>query len=225
MKNHNAVIIFARYPREGMVKTRLAKTLGENFALEFYKLCAEHTFSECKKLFASEAEGYLFFTQTKDKADIIKWTKSMFSTYEQKGKDLGEKMLNAFTTVFRNGAVKVVIIGTDLPDISSKIINDAFIALSHYDAVLGPTDDGGYYLLGLKNNYPYIFKNMNWSTPTVFQETLERFNSKKISTKILRKLSDIDTEEDLTKWAMINKDSMKSNSLLQFINNAAQIKK
>jgi len=118
----------------------------------------------------------------------------------QKGKDLGEKMQNAFQTVFNNGVSKTLIIGTDLPEISSEIINRSFELLNNNDIVIGPATDGGYYLLGMKNVYKELFTNLPWSTDKLFENTIDIINKLNLSISYLPRLSDIDTEEDLKYW-------------------------
>jgi len=212
MKHYNdqAVIIFSKYPVEGKVKTRIAKTLGNNFAVKFYKMCAEHTFRQVKKVTGKNIRTYLFYTEEAEKEKIKTWTNHKFLLMLQRGNSLGEKMLNAFRNVFEHGAIKVLIIGTDLPDISAKIINDALEDLENFDTVIGPSSDGGYYLLGMKEFYPEIFKDINWSTSEVFEKTLEQITNLDIAVKILPELSDIDTEEDLKEWLAIQSSSNKS---------------
>ena len=173
-------------------------------------MCAEHTFRQVKKVTGKNIRTYLFYTEEAEKEKIKTWTNHKFLLMLQRGNSLGEKMLNAFRNVFEHGAIKVLIIGTDLPDISAKIINDALEDLENFDTVIGPSSDGGYYLLGMKEFYPEIFKDINWSTSEVFEKTLEQITNLDIAVKILPELSDIDTEEDLKEWLAIQSSSNKS---------------
>ena len=198
--NKNAIIVFARFPTKGKVKTRLAKTLGGKFAKDFYKICAEHTFNEILKIHKNDTRKFIFYSDEKDREKIKKWTHSKFLLSPQKGKDLGEKMQNAFQTVFNNGVSKTLIIGTDLPEISSEIINRSFELLNNNDIVIGPATDGGYYLLGMKNVYKELFTNLPWSTDKLFENTIDIINKLNLSISYLPRLSDIDTEEDLKYW-------------------------
>lgn len=206
--NKKAVIIFAKYPENGKVKTRLASTLGERFATDFYKVCAEHTFKEILKVNKNSTRHFLFYSDKNDRGKIKKWTHSNFLLFNQQGKDLGDKMFNAFQSVFKNGVSKSIIIGTDLPDISSYIINDAFELLNESDVVLGPATDGGYYLLGMKKIIKELFLDLPWSTDKLFRQTLEVINKLNLQVSILPELSDIDTESDLNNW--INKETKLS---------------
>lgn len=218
MKNFNkkAVIVFAKYPQKGKVKTRLASTLGERFAADFYKVCAEHTFKEILKVNKNDTRHFLFYSDENDKNKIRKWTHFKFLLFNQQGEDLGEKMLNAFHSVFKNDVSKSIIIGTDLPDISSYIINDAFELLNESDVVLGPATDGGYYLLGMKKIIKELFIELPWSTEKLFRQTLKVINDLNLQVSILPELSDIDTESDLNNW--INKETnLKTGELKSFV--------
>jgi hypothetical protein len=203
MTNDNkcAVIIFARYPNKGKVKTRLAKEIGEESALEFYKSCAENTFAECKKLKSEKILLYLFYSDVKDKALITKWAGSEFLFIPQTGTTLGEKMQNAFEEVFSNGVKKAVIIGTDIPDIEANLIKDSCDILNCADTVIGPSADGGYYLLGMKKAHTFLFNDIKWSTNSVFAETCNRIIINKLTFFVLPKLIDIDIKDDFIEWS------------------------
>ena len=121
-------------------------------------------------------------------------------------------MYNAFTEIFENGFERVVIIGTDLPDISSGIIMEAFAALENNDAVIGPSTDGGYYLLGIKSPKEELFSKIDWSTESVYQQTLDKLLNANMEVKTLTELVDIDTEEDLIDW-LSNKKGNNENKL------------
>ncbi len=208
----NALIIFARSPKLGKVKTRLSESLGDNFALKFYKLCAEHVFNECKKLNAKNSSVYLFYTGKGDEELIKKWAGTPFIFSLQTGTNLGQRMEDAFYKVFAGGANKVLIIGTDVPDIELSLIEDALYFLDTNDVVIGPSMDGGYYLLGMKKLYKDLLKKIPWSTNFVFEETVNKIKSKKLKYKVMTKLYDIDTEEDLRKWLSAD-NLLKSNSI------------
>jgi glycosyltransferase A (GT-A) superfamily protein (DUF2064 family) len=93
-----------------------------------------------------------------------------------------------------------IIIGTDCPDLNESLILQAFDALTHSDVVLGPTYDGGYYLIGMKQIYPFLFEDMPWSTEEVFRQTIDRIESHSLRCTVLQKLLDIDYEADWLKW-------------------------
>jgi len=203
-----AVIVFARYPNKGKVKTRLAKEIGEETALKFYKSCAENTFEECKKLKSESILLYLYYSDVKDKTFITKWAGFDFIINPQSGTSLGEKMKNAFDEVLSKGIKKAVIIGSDVPDINTKIIKDSFDILNYADAVIGPSTDGGYYLLGMKKVYDYLFEDIKWSTNSVFAETCNRIIKNKLTYFVLPKLIDIDVKEDFLTWSAKNNNQI-----------------
>ncbi len=206
VKPDNCLIIFIKYPEEGKVKTRLAQTLSNKFAFEFYKSCAEYTLIEASKLLKKKVDIHLFFFSLKSISEITNWIGGEFQLHEQRGENLGERMQHAFKTIFDKDYRKVIIIGTDLPDISENLIADFFSLLDKFDLVIGPSNDGGYYLLGMKKFYPQIFRNINWSTSEVLKSTLNILQKNEIKTKIIGELNDIDTESDLVTWINVNKE-------------------
>lgn len=191
------LIIFAKYPKPGHVKTRLASSIGRRDATQFYSLCAQRIFLECRRLLF---DSYVFFANSNNKARVRAWVGSGPSLIAQVGDDLGARMTNAFNLVYKNGASKAIIIGTDVPDLSAKIIIKAEELLTRHDMVIGPSRDGGYYLLGLKRMNPELFKNIQWSTSSVFKATMEKAFSMGMSVAELAVLADIDTREELFEW-------------------------
>ena len=198
--SQNAVIVFVRYPEKGKVKTRLAEGTNKNFARGVYKLCVEKIFREINSL--KKFNKYVFYSEEKDKDRIVKWTKKKFHYLAQQGKDLGERMKNAFEIVLRQHNQKAIIIGTDIPDLSKEIILQAEEALGESDVVIGPSHDGGYYLLGMKKVHNNLFEDIEWSSGLVFNSTMEKALSLNLKVKELQMLRDIDTKEELDSWLM-----------------------
>ena len=196
----NALIIFVRYPEKDKVKTRLAEGTNKEFARSVYKLCTEKIFREMNSL--KNFNKYVFYSEEKDKDKIIKWTKNRFFYFAQRGIDLGERMSNAFEFVLSRHNQKAIIIGTDIPDLSKEIILQAEDALDNSDIVIGPSHDGGYYLLGMKKVYNNLFEDIEWSSGLVFNSTMERALSLNLFVKELQMLRDIDTKEELDEWLM-----------------------
>ncbi len=212
-----AVIVFTKYPNKGNVKTRLAKTTGDQFATEFYKLCAEKIFSEMLKL-DSDKFKTIIFCSDKDEIELFSdWLNGEFNVKPQTGNSLGERMSAAFKDVFNGGFSHAIIIGTDQPDISAKVIEQVNSKLLNYDFVIGPSADGGYYLLGMKNLLPEVFDGIEWSSSSVLNSTIEKVNALTKTHFLLDEKIDIDTEEDLNLWMKRCKDN--TNPVYRFVEN------
>lgn len=186
----NALIIFTRNPELGTCKTRLAKTIGDDATLEIYKHLLKHTAETAKKI---SADRFVFYSEAIEKEDL--WNPDFFKKKLQEGTDLGDRMENAFSELFQLGYEKVVIIGSDLLDLMAEIISEGFQKLNQYNYVLGPAEDGGYYLFGMKQLHPKIFKNKDWGTESVLHDTLK--DLEKSNFYLLETLNDIDTFEDI----------------------------
>jgi len=186
-----AIIIFIRNPELGKVKTRLAAGVGAETALDIYKQLLLHTMQVTD---ASNADKFVFYHEQIMQNDI--WNKKGFFKNLQAGINLGEKMKRAFSTVFSEGYSKVIIIGSDCLELNSAFIKEAFAGLEQKDTVIGPAKDGGYYLLGMKINLPFLFENIAWSTDTVFNDTVFSMKQHNLSTALLPVLTDVDTEAD-----------------------------
>ena len=197
-KREAAIIVFLRYPTLGNVKRRLAITTGKEFALNFYKLCATKMISEIKKV--GKTNKYIFYSEKSEYESVKKWLgKTLFYSF-QDGNTLGKRMQNAFQKIFSLGEKKVIIIGTDIPDLNKKIINEAITCLEKNDIVIGPSKDGGYYLLGMKKMYNQLFEDIKFSTSNVYSQTISEIEKLGLQYSSLQQLQDIDTEEDITSW-------------------------
>ncbi|MCH3881863.1 TIGR04282 family arsenosugar biosynthesis glycosyltransferase [Tenacibaculum aquimarinum] len=186
----NLLLIFTRNPELGKAKTRLAKSVGDETALEIYKFLLNKTKEITQNLTCDKAVYY----SVKIRENDI-WNSNIYQKHQQFGEDLGFRMQNAFKNSFEAGYQKVMIIGSDLYDLSPSIIEDAFSKLNTNDAILGPAEDGGYYLLGMKTLQPNIFENKAWGTSTVRAETLN--DLKKVNVHLLQELNDVDVIEDI----------------------------
>ena len=199
-KKDKAIIVFSRLPVEGEVKTRLSKEIGNRYATEFYRICAEHLFSEVSKLKKDDIDLFLFYSDVNKTDNVKKWVGNEFYFCSQISGNLGKKMQHAFRYVFDKDYSKVIIVGTDIPDINSGLLINAFNNLDKYDFVIGPSDDGGFYLLGMKSLQGDLFIETEWGSETVFSDTLKSLKSKNASIKTLRKMIDVDTKKDLMRW-------------------------
>lgn len=205
MKGKKLLLIFVKNPQKGKVKTRLAKTVGNKKAYETYLKLLNFTIEVAGKVDAKKQIWYSSFIDHEDgfgsqPSDRFKRSDGSASDFDkklQRGKNLGERMFNAFQDGFEEQFEKIVIIGSDCPGITPGIIENAFKALDQKEVVIGPSEDGGYYLLGLRKLIPGIFENIPWSTEQVFSETTGVLNNEKKDYKLLPILNDIDTAEDL----------------------------
>lgn len=191
--NHDSLLmIFAKNPEIGKVKTRLAKTIGDEKALMIYLKLLEHTHAIADKVFADKA---IFYSERVQEFDLLDYYK--FPKFLQKGDDLGDRMDRAFGQAFGQHYEKVVIIGSDCYELTTEIIEDALAALDTHNVVIGPAHDGGYYLLGMDRHYSHLFKHKAWSTEDVLLDTLLDLKKLKLSYSLLPTLNDVDEEKDL----------------------------
>jgi rSAM/selenodomain-associated transferase 1 len=185
-------MVFVRNPQLGTVKTRLAATVGDKVALEIYIELMRHTAEVTHKV---SADKKVFYSEKIEQHDV--WTEMNFSKALQTKGNLGQRMENAFRTAFEKGYKKVLIVGSDLYSLKTSHIEKALHQLDKKEVVIGPAQDGGYYLLGLKKNLPALFCNKSWGTSTVLKETLNDLKLKSIF--LIEPLNDIDNFEDLNK--------------------------
>ena len=184
------LIVFVKNILLGKVKTRLAKSIGNEGAFEVYSELVQITESETERL--EGVDVHIYFS---DKIIDSKWPNKR--KFVQSGKDLGERMKNAFQNGFNAGYERIIGIGSDLPDLNAAVMSEGIEALIQSDTVFGPSEDGGYYLLGMNKMIDCIFDNKEWSTDGLLSATMKELSVKNYSIKLLTELNDIDTIEDL----------------------------
>jgi hypothetical protein len=189
-KTDELLLIFTRNPEKGKVKKRLAQRIGDEAALKVYNYLLQHTVAITRPL---SVEKWVYYSEKLPEEDI--WEKDVFRKKLQQGQDLGQRMEQAFSEAFKSGYKKVVIIGSDLFDMEEADLKMAFLTLEDHEYVVGPAQDGGYFLLGMKKPTPQLFKNKDWSTSRVFDQTLGNLEQEKL--KLLPVRNDIDTFEDM----------------------------
>lgn len=189
--SENLIIVFAKPARLGEVKTRLAKDIGNELALEFYKTMLFHTRSVLRKI-VKELDCDIEIHLTENINETICYE---FRCKQQVEGDLGLKMYSAFNQAFNNGYKHVVLIGSDLPELSVSHLKQALLRLENSDLVLGPSKDGGYYLIAMNEDHPELFSDIQWSTETVLKSTLEKATN--LLSNLLPVENDVDTVEDL----------------------------
>ena len=190
------LLFFIRYPEKGRVKTRLAASIGDEGAVKLYKGFLLNILSNLNKgtfLF------YLCFYPGDSLENLKKWLGEEYLYMAQYGGDLGERMENCFMEAFAMNFKRVVLVGSDIPELPLEVIEEAFHSLQKKDAVIGPSLDGGYYLIGFKDKTfsSKIFKGIPWSKERVFEETMKILEREGLTVHTLKPLRDIDTIEDL----------------------------
>jgi rSAM/selenodomain-associated transferase 1 len=191
---NNLLLIFIKNPEPGKVKTRLAATIGNNKAYQIYLKLLKHTIRAAQDV---DADKQVWYSALIDSDDFI--SEPEFEKKLQRGKNLGARMLHAFKNGFNEDYDNIVIIGSDCPDVNPVLLEQAFIELRKHDLVIGPSADGGYYLLGMNTLREELFSDIDWSTERVLEQTLEKAKSLSLSVTRLPELNDIDTIEDLVK--------------------------
>jgi len=197
MKNQDSCLLFfVKYPEKGRVKLRLSRDLDEEIVQELYQCFILDTLVMIEKM---NIPFYICFYPPNKKSDFQRLLGSTRQFLPQNGKDLGERMKNSFEEVFTKDVQKALLIGSDSPDLPQEYITQAFTILENKDVVLGPSLDGGYYLIGFKSTTftPRVFEDIQWSSPMVFQETMTKIQHSKLSVGSLPTWSDIDTISDL----------------------------
>ena len=196
MPSGKCILVFVKFPETGKVKARLSKYLDEDAVCSLYKIFVLDLLDTLKK------GSYTFrvcFYPPEAEEKVADWLgRDLFYT-PQAGKDLGERMKNAFIDIFSQGYSEVLLIGSDLPDLPGRILEEAFEGLKNNEAVVGPAFDGGYYLIGFRKDtfLAGIFQGIHWGTDTVFAKTMEIFNRNNYRIHVLTKWRDVDRIEDL----------------------------
>ena len=192
-----ALIIFARAPRRGTVKTRLAALLGDDEALRIYRDLGSRAVAATA---GGEWKQVVAFTPDDAEAEVRSWLGGSIRYVKQGTGDLGDRLARCIRNSFADDAERVVVIGTDCPELTSRDIDSGFAALDEVDVVLGPATDGGYYLIGVHGDHPSLFTDMAWSAPNTLDLTVQRAADAGLRVRLLSPRSDIDTVEDLRAW-------------------------
>jgi rSAM/selenodomain-associated transferase 1 len=191
-----ALILFVRNAVLGKVKTRIAKRVGEHEALMIYKNLLESTLNVALPV---KGDKFIFYSDYIEEFDHVTF---QFAKEKQEGEDLGLRMLNAFKKINMTHD-KIILIGSDCPYISSPVLEEAFIALDDNEVVLGPAEDGGYYLIGMRRIVEEIFIGLPWSQSNLLDETVKILTALKIEYSLLKPLADIDTIEDWQQYQIL----------------------
>lgn len=194
------LIVFVKNPVRGKVKTRVAATVGDEKAVEVYVELLNHTKRVIQEWFLTREESQkkkvvIYYGDFVNREDV--WSNVGFLKKMQPSvPDLGARMKAAFEEELNEDAERVVIVGSDCLALCAHHLSHAFSKLQQYDVVIGPADDGGYYLLGMKQMYAFLFENKSWSQPSLLAETLADAEAHLTTVGLGETLSDIDTWED-----------------------------
>jgi rSAM/selenodomain-associated transferase 1 len=191
----NAIVIMAKEPEPNKVKTRLIPALDPISASKIYKAFLMDRIHQIKEI--SDVDSFIAYTPQSAESFFKEIAPENFILIPQEGNDLGERLSNVSYELFERGYQKIVIMDSDSPNLPSRYITSSFYHLDETDVVLGPTEDGGYYLVGLSRHAPGIFKDIPWSTSEVMEITKKRAIKGGRSIHMLEKWYDVDTKEDL----------------------------
>lgn len=192
----SCIIIFAKAPIMGHVKTRLGANLDAAIVVNLYRNFVNDIIV---KITAAGHDLKIFYDPPGSEPVMRDWLGNGLIFLSQNGTDIGQKMKNAFETTFKSGFTRAVLMGTDIPDLPQEIISDAMAELEINDAVIGPAADGGYYLIGFHADtfLPAVFKDKPWGTSSVYQKTMRDFTTANINVRQLPKWRDVDDDDDL----------------------------
>jgi len=194
-----AVVLMSRAPIPGKTKTRLESHLKKEECAELHKAFLKDINAKFLNLKNENTriDLYLSFTPKKAESSFLGLISSDFTRIPQIGSNLGEKMYNALNDAYQLSNLSVIITGSDLPLLDIEIFTEAFAGLKERDLVIGPSADGGYYLIGMKKPQKFLFDSGNWGNSNVLQQTIKAVSSHNLKTHFLPEASDVDTFKEL----------------------------
>ena len=202
----SCILLFVKYPQKGKVKLRLSADLSEEIVQELYRCFVHDTLTTVDTI---DAQLFICFSPSNAREKFQKWLGRNTQFLPQKGPDLGERMKNCFISVFTKGFRQAILIGSDSPDLPANFLQDAFEELQTHEIILGPSSDGGYYLIGFRDTSfePSIFDDIEWGTVSVLSETLKKIQDTTHPFGLLPVWSDVDTISDLKTLIKRNRDT------------------
>jgi uncharacterized protein len=216
------IIVFVKAPHPGQVKTRLGKSVGDRPAAQLYRCFTEDVLDTVETL---DVDSHIFFAPAEAEAFLKDWLGEHRSYIPQQGTHLGERMAAAFRHSFSLGYERVLILGSDSPDLPHTFLTEALEALREKQAAIGPSKDGGYYTLGFTPSTfcPAVFGALPWSTPQVYPQTLEILKQHSCPVHVLPAWTDIDTLDDLRQFYRRHRDKPAFNRSLTYIQDHADV--
>jgi len=211
--NHFA--IFTKYWEPGTVKTRLSASIGDFMAAS----CCRFFVEVLVDRFSTEGDQRtIVFTPLGAEANFRKICREQWQLEAQVGGDLGERLKNFFDRAFVQGAVRVVVIGSDSPTLPKALVEQAWQQLNEAQpVVLGPTEDGGYYLIGAYRSTPPVFENIDWSTPNVWNQSIQRLQELGVRFSTLMRWYDVDDINDWDRLLQEIEDTTKQSPALDHV--------
>jgi rSAM/selenodomain-associated transferase 1 len=206
--SENALLVFLKYPTPGAVKTRLGPELTPEQAADFYRALAEDVLQINSR--STRYQTIVCFAPAGAHEQVRSWLGREVALQEQCGDDLGARQFDALRRALQGGFRKAVLIGTDCPTITPADVEAAFDALEESDVVIGPAEDGGYYLIGSRRPLRSIFEGISWSTEKVLGETTARIEKAGLGLRLLGAKSDIDSYEDLERFYRSIRDGSRA---------------
>lgn len=196
MVSTDCLIVFTRAPELGHCKRRLAEAIGASAALAAHVHLVEHTLTRLR-----DFSGTKVLCVTQLNPEVTAWCdRYNFAPTLQVSEDLGVRMFAAFEDVFASGAKRVVLLGTDCPDIDLTYAETAFAQLMTHDLVLGPAEDGGYGLIGLTTAWGELFESIEWGSSAVTAQTLEKAQALELNVALLDEIWDVDNAADWQRY-------------------------
>ena len=199
MKNSKALIIIAKYPAKGSVKTRLKSHMHDDKILELYTHLLETTIQKLRSI--DGVDTFIAYAPMEATSFFSQYNLGLLCLPEG---DLGARMLPAFQDIFIKGYKNAVLVGADIPVLEPKYILNALRALSTHDLVYGPAEDGGYYLVGMSKPIKEVFENIPWSSAQTLKISLQQADRSGYSVDLIDTLSDIDTIDDVKKAGLLH---------------------
>lgn len=196
--------LFAKYWEPGHVKTRLAASVGQQIAAEVYRTFVQHLIRFAGFPDEPHIHPEIVYSPPGAETAFREIARQFggepgWSFHPQGSGDLGERMHRFFERTFQQGYSRGMILGTDSPTMPLKFVNQAYHLLRLHDVVLGPTEDGGYYLVAARNRVPEIFADISWSTNLVWKQTVAKLQQHHVNFAVLPTWYDVDRGEDLTR--------------------------
>lgn len=211
---NSCILIFVKAPQPGRVKSRLARTIGKVHATELYK---RFVLDILERLTGLNCPVQIWFTPVEQALTLQQWLGPTWRYQPQVGADLGKRLGHAFQCAFGQGYERVVVIGSDSPDLPLAILHTALAALENHEAIIGPSEDGGYYTIGFTRSgfLPTVFEDIPWSTEAVLGTTLSRLRQAQRTLLALPVWYDVDTIETLAQFYQQNRQ--RSTHTIQYL--------